>query len=77
MATEQQLTDYLIEQSKVATEQQLTDYSIEESKVATEQQLTDYTAQLLLREAIGYIKTSSLKYTLNLIFKTVPNSQKA
>jgi hypothetical protein len=60
----------------VATEQQLTDYLIEQS-VATEQQLTDYTTQLLLREAIGYIKILSLKYALNLIFKTVPKSQKA
>ena len=77
LATDRQLTDYLIEQSDVATERQLTDYLTEQSDVAMERQLTDYTAQLLLGEAIGHIKTLPLKYALNLIFKTVPNSMKA
>ena len=40
--TEQQLTDYVVEQSNMAMKQQLTDYLIEQSNVATEQQLTDH-----------------------------------
>jgi hypothetical protein len=67
--TERQLTDYLTEQSNVATERQLTDYLIEQPNVATEQQLTDYTTQLPLREAIGHIRTLSVKYEHHLIFK--------